>query len=227
MCFYCGCSVCGLKPEGLGKHLPIVVCVVCRSTTHQQCASSLLENDHGVSIDPNEFFCSEDCLLRISLAQNPQFSLSISEQIEKEFQEKWEAVVKMAGGGSAMCFPECGKEAYLQLRFEGWRSYFERERLQHSHPILSIPPSLQFQSERFLGALARLISPTGQSLRLCALDPATHPIGSVLALPDKKVWKKYSSFHRAGSSNSFVYEARQLLEKSAVVPSRVFHAKTI
>lgn len=214
-----------------------VPCSICGSLTHEDCIersdshSSEAQTSKKVRLEPKtvSFKCSIDCMLGATVTPNSQWSRRESEWIEKELEARWEAtwiryqrLHKGSASSAVPLFPfddiqdnsmrvQC-QQAFLQLRYEGWQNYFEAERLQHAHPLLFVPSFIEFQNDAIrLGAL-ELLSSSGQAKRLCAMDPRRHPVGSLVVLPDAKLWKDFPVM-KTGESNSFCAESRDLMDK--------------
>lgn len=183
---------------------------------------------------PTRFYCSVDCALGVSLEVNLQWDPVTSLAVEEWVTARWEETIRASGehGESGTGQPSNPPHwtrceirddkasevlaAYLQLRFEGWQSYFEQERLSLAHPLFFVPPWLTFSADSVLAALQELVSPCGQAKRLCALDALEHPIGSLVALPNAKSWINYATPVQVGDSNNYVAETREWLLCAAV-----------
>ncbi|KPI83634.1 hypothetical protein ABL78_7323 [Leptomonas seymouri] len=114
---------------------------------------------------------------------------------------------------------------YSQLRAEAWADYFEQERHHSGHPLFYPPPFVDVQREAALSHVLEAASPQGQAARLYLLDPATHPVGSAVAVPIGVLarWQQpaLAPLVKVNDSNNFVAEAAAAVANNAVVPETV------
>ncbi|CCW62049.1 unnamed protein product [Phytomonas sp. EM1] len=190
-------------------------------------SSSSLSN---VIVHSYPYYCSPDCILKVELYPNPNFEETLSSEVEAEAARRWAKVVAhlssasgedtesrriVRGSPAPLSFPiECAedaesspslKAAFLQLRYETWLRYFEQERLFHAHAVW-LPPTHLAVSETLLRQANMLVSAEGQARRLYMLPPASVPVGSILALPNDKIWKEARRL-RVGETNNYLVES--------------------
>ncbi|CCW69400.1 unnamed protein product [Phytomonas sp. Hart1] len=200
-----------------------------RSTSSPRGHSSLFPSNGTTQSGP--FYCSPDCVLRVGLYANLNFEEALSSVIEAEAARRWAEVVahrsptSVDGRQPARDSPtplspslkdfkdtEGGhffRVAYFQLRYETWLRYFEQERLFYAHTVW-LPPTHLAVSEPLLRNANELISAEGQARRLYMLSPETAPVGSVVALPDDKIWKEARSLSVGETNNHLVESVEQI-----------------
>ena len=114
---------------------------------------------------------------------------------------------------------------YSQLRAEAWADYFEQERHHSGHPLFYPPSFVDVEREAAFNYVLEATSPHGQAARLYLLDPATHPVGSAVAIPAGVLarWQQPSMapLIKVNDSNNFVAEAVAVVVGEAVTPATV------
>eukprot|EP00796_Vickermania_ingenoplastis_P005263 gene5263-3771_t len=229
-CFHCGCTVCGQRRRE--EAAPVVVCAACGASTHVRCSKNVFTGEPidlpgaGKRRKPNEFYCSVDCALGVTLVRNTRWCEPLSRHLEEEARSRWSEVQGLLACAEerALVVPAGVDEAAaanMQLRFEQWEQYFAEERLEVAHPLPIAPPFVRLETAAVEAAVRALLSPGGQARRLCGLDPEEYAIGSVAALPDKRRWAATATPVPSGKSNSFLQEARDLLWSAASLPTVV------
>lgn len=227
-CFHCGCTVCGIKGE---EQSATVTCGACRSVTHVRCSLNPWTGDSASrSSRRGAFYCCSDCALGVVLAPNPQWSRAAREWAERGVARRLSGVLPSSAGEDSLspdtgCTPSSEVDDVeqqminLQLRFEGWADYFTAERLHYGHSLTAIlPPHLKFKDDAVHAAVHELLSPLGQARRLCGLDAAAHPIGSLIAAPSMKRMLEWMEAVKPRSSNFFLFESKAALDSSARSP---------